>query len=1746
METLFIAISSSNISLTCNLIFIGILILCILSCLMGLKKGLIKSSLKFVVWLILILVVYLCNVNIANAVYNTSISFIINTFNLNQSIVINEVNVSLTQTIGSIVSDILKAYNISSSYEAISALSISIISFVTLIIDMLLCLLISPIITFVLYICLIKPIFNKVMKKHKLRIGGLFVNGLKTLMVSTAFLMPLFSVTEVMISNYNDAVEKGYTYDEQTSNKYWNILYPFLNGYNSSALHGFFSILTGQGRNNGFYTVNVKNSNTKVNFVDILGDAFAVTCSTLSVAPDVSQSALISALLTDNTLELFTTKILNNAFLVKEVLPITASIALNLISNNEDNVILSKEDAETLSNEIGNIDFGNDLSSYVELFRILNENNYISNSITTESFEYKLSRENQNTLNKALSKFKDLQNEIKSSGKKTLIEVILPPILSSLVKNAKEQETKKSSSTNISNDIWNIFPNEAEEYRKYNLIEIVQCLSDILFNFNELYKLAGNLEDDLKIAKINTLNLFVLEDSFFDEDIVFGKKGNVKTMDLFTGRTGDNDKTLDKGLLDIPFVLDSIPALLDFSLGMIGNDFISSDAIEEIKQEISTLDNNKETWTEEFSMMFEFISKLYNKSDLPILIKGENGIVSNKDFSINLANEKQRNILKSAIMCIGDSKIIPSIISPIIKNNLNFDWQTLGINVDSFNFKIFSTNNNLATELIDLIDAFAYATPIIELEENENIFTSGIKADDLELVFNYLIDCEIINPVDPSITKENNVLRQMILKLFNDENIQKIGFSLSSETYDNCADLKLEFAKICSIFRVIENDNSLSSLLNGSNISIDQINGKSLSDWISAITESDFLRPSIDTVLEKSVSPIINDAGLDSSYFDFAAIENKANSKEDEISLWKEEGNNIGVLVDDIKCFASGENAKLDLNQIIKDETNKTKVDEMLVTLTKMHMLSTDYLEDGRIYDRVGLIALNMIEPVLTEYIAKDDASYKNIKDDFSFAKNNKNYINSKGELVEELTRVEKWENEITKFTQIIFSLSSLQNEQGTIVINVTDSNSISAIKEILLGDQINNKYGLNDIIFMRSLFANIMSKALNQAFDESNQLINNALNVSDSYVYFDSFKYEMNYKSDLFTKYATKENVGLENASLRNAEVVLRKNELEHIFYVLETIVDNQDLFEGEVIEISKSKLLFEPLLTNLHASLTFHQPKSRMDSVNEGKLTFFENFVLMALDKANLTTLSSNEIVSTDAKETMRNRIITLSKVEETKDDTGFSSNGVKQDESSYRTWEEEITALNELVVSDATESLIDSNVLNTSDYKNIDNATLESMMKLLNKSFLLHESTSNISRTLLTNVNLESYRIDVNEEATEVNYYIDASEELFNNKIEIWNKEIETFTGLKEAISYTDENGETHMINFETYDFVNGSVKVEDVLPLLQKLKIVKPMFYDFTYKAIEKMDLVQYISTISDSPNVYSGYATKFEGDTYQLEKQKRDTLKYLGEEKINQRNEIIINNEALTSWQYESRLIDNVIHMIKNNASITVEGTLTDEQVNKTMELFSVTYNYIGSNYDYSLDITDSVNQQAKIDMINSGNYQRGYYVSELILNLFIEKVQVLNVNYFNENKFTYNYNCFNDYEKIALEKILSMRRDFVNVSTLDELDLLLNHNRYKEFGPGLYSLSNVPLLDIYQRDSQNILLKDGFNSNLASEIIDEGYLEEAIKLSPLNTYLEMFNIDITGIFAIDHNYPIETNVEYIWKERINERKQSII
>ena len=1743
--SLLMSLSSGNISLICNIVIFAIMIMCLISCLTGLKKGLIKSLLKLVVWIILLLIVYLNNINFTKAFYNFNITQIINWLPLNKSLMINGNEVFLTQKIGDIVSDILRAYDISASKSAVDALALSILSFFVLIINLLLCLIISPILTFILYILVVRPIFKKVMRKHKLRIGGLFVNGTKTLLVSAAFLTPLFSVTEVMLKNYNDALEDGYKYDENKANDYWKIMYPIFNGYNNSLLHYTFAVLTGRGNNINYYTVNVNNSNTKVNFAEVVGDVFAAACSTLSIAEDVSQGSLVAALLSDKTLDLITQKILNNAFLVNEVVPIASKIALNMVDENS--MILSKEEANKLSEEISYINFGEDLSSFVELFRILNENGYVSESIL-DNKPYFLSNENYNSIKKGLNNFKIKQEAIKNSGKKTLLDVVLPPILASLVSNELDKEKDEIQNGVTVNDFVAIFPDTAEGYRQeeFDTIELLDVLVDVLFNFNGLYKEAMTLPNnlgvssinnsqeiqDLDILKLGDINPGILLDIFYEEKIVFANnEENLSTLSLFFG----NGKGGNRGLFDIPFVVNSMNKLLNIALKMLKGSLFDDKTFVEIQNKLNTIPETKESWEIEINSMLRFIAKIYNKNDFPIMLKGQNGeLVINANFQVDLENEKHLSTLKDAISQMGDSIVIPSILVPIVKEKLSVDWDKIGVDYNDLNFDKFSSDTNLGNELVKLLDAFQYATPIFNLSEGENIFESGINSSDLRIIFSELVDCEIINPNKNIVAKENNVLRQIILNLFNDSSLNNVGITLSEEAYDSCEDISVEFDKICNIYAAIENDDSLNSLFEQQNITLNDINGDSFSNLIDAISESDFFRPCLSSVLEKQFKPILEESQIDASYLEFDAID-KEESIEKQKQMWKEESKNIANIIESLKQLQTDNG--FNLSEVISDENNKESLNTLLSSFAKLHMVESPINQNGKEYDRLGLILYDLIKEPLKDYINNDDEA--KIKEDFSFALDDKNYLYLDGTSAN-LSRGSKWDTEINKFCDIIFQMSSLQDENGNLNIDLTNENSIDAIKEFLIGNKETEQEtaGLNDIIFLRTIFGNIIAKSINQTFNSSESTLNDLFANNENLIYTDAFENELNYEGNNFNYYlnniVTDKTIDNSTLTKRELESELRYIEIEHIF----NVINEFDSFQVENVSFDDIKLFLEPLLTNLHDSIIFHNTKLRNESSNIGKTTIFERLILIAMNKLKLADISFDAEIHkgyNNASNYMLHKVLEMSNYEQFIDESGFSNNGVLQADQTFRTWKEEITSLNDIVNCNELAEVMNNGTLNGGDYSTIDDNSLATIMNYINKSYLLHDGTIYISRTLLNHVKIDYYRIDENEIATQINYNLDKDKIYFADKISVWSDEINNITKLKTALSYSDVDNNNHIIDFENYDFSSSNlVKIEKILPALKDSKIIEPMFYDFLYKTMDSSNISQYISCIADAPNKIQGYDEQYDGDINQVAKKKRDTIKYLCLEKIEPRQEKL--NAEENTWAYEGKFLDDALTKVSSNINITMTGDLSREEIDNIVDLYSLVYQYNGNAYNYLNEADEANNIIAEQDMINEDKYIRGYLISEVMFNLFNEKAHDLDINYLDIYAYKYVFNCFNDYEKEAIKTILNLHNDFTTLYNFSDAQNLLKPELYRNLGPGK-SENSAP------RDNQHILLEDGINARFACELLNNNYIENAIYESSFGQKLIENQVDIKGLFTVNENgtnYSIEYHVENVWLPKLTQ------
>lgn len=1568
------AISSSTVTLISNLILLSIFILTLISCLFGLKKGLIKSTLKFVVWIILLIVVFANNINFAKSVYNLNLTGIINTlqknFNISNSVIINDVSIPLTQKIGDIVVQALDAMDIAASQDVVKALAISIISYFTLIINLLLCLIISPILNLILYLCLVRPIFKKILKDKKKRmpIGGLCINGLKTLLVACAFFMPLSVSAEILISNYNDAKEDGYQFDPNKSNQYWNVMYPLINGYNSSILHYFFSAITGQGSFNSFYSVNYE-KDVNVNFLELFGDFFSVACSTLSVAEDVSQSALISALLTDNTLDLLTEKILNNAFIAKGVLPIVSSIGLNAIANSE-NAIISKEDADELSQEIGNIDFGEDLSSYVSLVKILNEKGYLTNSFVNNSFNYEFSRENQAILNRGLVSFKDAQNKIKNSGKKTLLDVVLPPVLASLVKNQnKSTSNKRKANDSSSNSFLSILPDNAEEYRKYDLIEFVQVISDVVFNLSDMYKSSDKNpnEEYLSISNFESISSNFMDLLFSSKYVIDGVNDSsnnelsIKTIDLLKGRTQQNN-IIDKGLLDAPLILNSISKVVDFALSNLETDngVFSSDVLDSIKASVKNIPQTKDSWSTEFDCVFKFVSSIYNNPDLPILMTDENGNVIQQEIKINLQNDNQIDALKKAISYIGDSKLIPSIMEPIVKNGVDVDWNNIGINKEDLNFTKFSKNHTLATELTSLLDALKASGPILEMDNNDNIFNLDLTSYDLKEIFNNLIDCEIINPSVDLVSKEKNVLRQLFLHLFSQKSMSDVGINVDEALYDTIGLDKVLFSKeidkICNIFDVLNERESIKNLLDSSNeISLNSINGDDLEALLNAIVDSDLLRPSLGNILDKQVSATLEEAGINKDLVKFNYIDELDISKDDKIIKWKKETHNFNLLICDIKSLLN-KNGNIDFNNLDGSKLNdlithmsesnilrpslstllENKVGELLTNAgINIEHINFKYVDNtatteeeeiqlwskeasciGNLYDYIenlkddqGNLSFdnasrtdveNLINNMATSNIFRPSISYileekmTPILNQAQVKAKDVDFFYVEKTSTSESEKILKWSQEASEFGQLLDNINSIKGENENIDFNNIEGSDLKSL--------ISN---IADSNILRPALTNVIKTELGQVLSDSG--------INKDYFEFDYI--DKNYPNEDTNKKQWKEEaitLGnlLDNVKdLKNADGKVDFNDLI-------TNSENKELFKQLLNNLASLKMLSSEYYENDDASkenkydrfglvLLSFVKEALPEYINETDTNYIQikkDFSLSLYKDNYLPLNKSNENnITLNRNDIWNKQIIKLT-------DAMFSLNDLKDTNGNISidiTDVSNVTKVKKVIIGDNNSlALNDVDILRTI-LANIMKKSLNTVFDGTNQTF----TNLNVNDSL---INTDSFFVDLsfngslNEYAKEFYSSIDLITKT-SRDVEIETRKIE-FDNIFKALELMFDNSDL----FET-----SNVKVEEVKPFFndllnsihESITLHKPKLRDES----NKLTLFEnVILSILDKSGI-----SKFSNSSDSKSELKNKILSISQIEISNGVLGVKLNSNSKLTWEKEISNLNNII----NNESV---------------------------------------------------------------------------------------------------------------------------------------------------------------------------------------------------------------------------------
>lgn len=1667
-----ISLSSGNISLICNLVLLVFALFCLVSAFLGIKKGLWKSLVKLIVWIGLLLVVYTQNIRFTEFYFNFDLSFLINALPVPKEIVYNDTSIPLTQSLGGIVEQFLIVLKVESSTAAVTSLAMSILSFAVLIINLFLCLLLSPILTFILYRLILRPIFGKFFDKHKLRIGGFFFNGIKTALVAVCFLMPLFSTTEVLLKNYEDSIGEDYTYDEASSNAYWNMIYPIIFGYQGSILHQFCSLVTGEGSYNTFFTVISKNGN-EVNFLNLTGQFFSVACSALSTAQDTSQSALIAAALSEHTLDIFMDKILSSAYIVSDLFPVIASLGVSMLANGE-NAILSTEDADRITQDIDFLDFKADLSSYLNFFKILEKNGIASSMVSSEGFVFEFSRENQDILNDALDVFEEAQDAIRNEeGKKTILDVIAPPLLAAMVRSSNSSDFSLSS----------ILPTSPEEYEKYDMINTLRVFSDVLFNLNDFYKETLDTENNLSNNNFDQVSKNLLKMFFERENVFDGVKDSrdaerkIRSLSLFSGlETAEN--TYDYGLLDSSLILDCFPVILDMVLNIIcssdenaGGFTLTEEMKDRIEEVIKTYDT-KEEWANELDYLMKFISLLYNNPDLPLLNDDGNGGIGELGY-INIEEENQRIALQEALTYIDGSIVASTLLPAVIADTLNVEslaiFADFGIDIDDFNFTYFTENTGLGTELSKLLDAYGY---IAGANLSGNFLTdTSFDTTKLKEALLEMEACEIINPSDEfeELDPNKNVFKKMLMGLFNTEEMHQIGIELTDETYEaNRNRMNGENGEISSIIQILDTvrdeNNGLNKLLSSDQeVTLQDLNGDDIELFIHVVADSEFFRPCIANILQKQAGGMLESNGI---YLNYELMD--AASKEE----WYEEASTLGDLLDGIKGLLGEESFdEIDWLGIIQEKD--TEIHSLLNTMVSLKMMDGElFFEEDAPQDRFGYFLTRIMKLAFQEYFSEENTPQ--IQKEFSFYYY-LDELNIKPEdfhLTEDkiYTRVDYWNAEIQELMDVFSSMKSfiIEDEEGNKTFNIVgvDADSRKALRALLLGkdDSVEgNIYGINDLYIMRTLLSSIATSF----FGQTSQFGIEGLSLNKIHQSLLNEEYDY-----LSPKHET-------NVLTRLAEIEARKEALGSLLNIEENISTLKDILEDESPTLASFSGNVPTIFSILHEmkdSAFFHKGRYGREEL---ETTFFEDAMGLIMKQSKLSLLNYDSerdalfITSENDEENAANKT--------QKQILNLSTLLVQNDQDTKRTWDEELESLESMLTNISQNETL-QNITSSNAVNDLNVEELEPLLKNLNQCYLTHDAVGNLIKIVLDQTNIAAdFRMDEEETATLPDYYLDKyirGEMLdFGSQVKEWNDEITNILKMKETLD-----------TFVTGDSLGNMFGGEDAVPAISELlsvtgasRILKPMYSDFLYTLLDKAGLSNKIS-------IYEGEVT-CNGEVLKKEtnsQQRRNTIQYLINERI--RPQIDKENGTSSEWAKEGDAMDKLLNIVKNGVSFDGELTEENSPVETISKIFTSVYNYSGAAYDYSPNADNSIAIGAMVDPMN---YERAYIASEILLNFFDQSFEDYSVSYFKDIHSTYNYECFNDYEKEGLLAILKVFITLGGINGSNVNQLKFDTDIIRKMGPG--TSKEAPF-----RDAEKTLLKDGWNSNICYQLLNGGYLEKAL------------------------------------------------
>lgn len=1410
-----------------NYLFLFLLLGALLGGLFALVRGVYKTTCKYIVEGILIVILVLTMPYLINVISNLDLSFLHLSFEINKHLI----NVTSVEDTLINVIDALNLQNSSTSdssiYLTVIGLAHSLIGLILFFVGMLVIVILTPLFSWIVYLLTFVIFLSKERRKNKKhRIISTIEGMVCGTVIASLFLAPFSSILNISSKAADEinAASKDESGNSTISQSDYQAILNLLSTYNDSAFYSMISF----GSNDSsklldnklmqqVTTTSINGVNSSVyNEISILIQIVSSFGDAINIS--VGENGKISATI-DYTKALIPTVIgefldkLSSWKMLMYLIPAFVEIGLN------------KVNIDTYDLNLKNISYQDTVQSikeiYIQLYNSGLIESYVVPGLENNSFA--------NSFTFSLDKIDEYKKAINAVINSNVFKENIPIILANLVK-----------SQNL-----NFFSSDIDDYKNINYINSI----DNIFEFM-VYGLATL---DIYSISSNTFNDFL---NNLQKSLKEGDKNNQISNLLAGGELTfkQNDKEYKinySGLFDNELMDGKFFDFAQFFVYLADLDKDIYKLIEKDRLKYAGKKIQEKGLKNEIRSLVDSIGHLL---ELYSIMTNNNGL-------LNLRDRKAVNALSNILTSFDKSDVLKELLPVLVKNfltlNENLENSLFGLKIDDFDFYpkddkgelIFASEINHIVEILPDILNFKDS---LDNKKNAKELLNAIDTKTLKNILTTIASNKVVNPdkyyTSDKIIKNSN-LNTFLRGLFKDDNLIKYGFELETNL-DNIEylDIDNKEGEITKLIKVIDfmKSSSIIDLLSKENVDIYMLNPDDIELFFAVISNSKLLSSSLYKILNYNVSPLLMDMGVKVDFYN--------------VKDFEKEGKNFAQAIRLLQTLPSSDFSKVDWFSLDENQVNS-----LLTSLSTLQTMAVNKNEEGKYVDNFGKVIYKLLlnsNEIKKVFPSLDEEDFSIVKDIYT------------GEKKEDFS---SWTNQIVKGG---FSYVNSSNETITVNDVLIDSNG-----EIYRICKLLNDIGDSHIKDDNFNYKNLPPTTLKSIITNMNhsKVMYKMLPSLLNYTFDNIGEFDIGNNSN-----TQKINFSLINSeSLLLLDVDQRQEDLDLLVEIFTKLVENEQTFKNigkGFDETQQTVTLTYTEIGEIEDLLNDIAKMKMAQSVRSGKdISFFDDlmsivFNISGFDKA-LTGINDSNLAKSVMlpyiKKVSRESNITYKGFQwdfiipnESNNDeqvTISNKNTSKRTEYILTEKSSQILSLTKLIRYAKKENLSLNNLNGSfiTSSNSISSEQFKFILQSINESLIMHFGIPNIFRRIFESMNIYKYLSDDKKVIFNNNLISNRNfDGVLNNNIvngtniDYWNNNIVSMTDLY----LTLKNNTSNSVNFDYLDFTN--LKFASLLNPISNMPLFDNVKEDLIYNLLSKVkfssvdttefNAINYVRSIQNYP------------------------------------------------------------------------------------------------------------------------------------------------------------------------------------------------------------------------------------------------------------------------------------------------------